>query len=167
MSKKVNKIIKRDKLWRRKNKLINKIKRCKTSSKVESYEKLFEYYPVLSKDGDFDFGFLLILLEFKLKKMSHYFHTHDIVVNEEYYGRLCDTAPSLLNAAYLNEIILDEDLGEIYVNTKNKYRFLPKSLMNNLSDEFGDKYGLANLRTFKAKKIFWKFMYHYIERLWD
>jgi predicted acetyltransferase len=99
--------------------------------------------------------------------MSQYFHTHDLVVNEEYYGKLCDTAISLLNIAYLDEVVLTSDLNGIYVNTKNKNRFISKSKLNYMSKEFWNKYGLATIRTEKAKKIFWKFMNHYIELLWD
>ena len=125
-----------------------------------------EYYPVLSKDEDYDYGFLLYLISFKLKRMSNYFHTHNIVVNEERWAKLCDIAIKLLDIGYLNEIVLDDNLKGIYVNTKNKHRFLSKQMIE-VSDVFWNTYGLATIRTEKAKKLFWKFMSHYIEKLWD
>lgn len=166
MNKVLNKPSKKKRLQNKKKELIEKIQKCKKFSEVKQWKKTMEYYPVLSEDEDYDYGFLLCLLSFKLKRMSHYFHTHNIVENEAYYGRLCDTAASLLNIGYLKEIILDKDLDEIYVNIKNKHRFISKSTIN-MSDKFWNKYGLATIRTEKAKKIFWKFMHHYIELLWD
>lgn len=166
MSKVLNKPSKKKRLQNKKKELIEKIQKCKKFSEVKQWKKTMEYYPVLSKDEDYDYEFLLCLLSFKLKRMSHYFYAHNIVENEAYYGRLCDTATSLLNIGYLKEIILDKDLDEIYVNIKNKHRFISKSMIN-MSDKFWNKYGLATIRTAKAKKIFWKFMHHYIELLWD
>lgn len=167
MSKVLNKLSKKRRLQNKKKKLIEEIQKCKKFSEVKQWKKTMEYYPVLSKDEDYDYGFLLELISFKLKRMSNYFHTHNLVINEEYYGRLCDIAISLLNIGYLKETILDSDLNGVYVNTKNKYRFISKSWINAVSDEFWNKYGLATIRTQKAKKLFWKFMYHYIELLWD
>jgi predicted acetyltransferase len=167
MSKVLNKLSKKKRLQNKKRELVEKIQKCKKFSEVKQWKKTMEYYSVLSKDEDYDYGFLLDLISFKLKRMSNYFHTHNIVVGEEYYGRLCDTAISLLNIGYLKETILDSDLNEIYVNTKNKHRFISAKSITYVSDEFWNKYGLAIIRTQKAKKLFWKFMYHYIEYLWD
>ena len=157
----------RKRLQAKKNELIEKIQKCKKFSEVKQWKKTMEYYPVLAEGEDYDYGFLLELISFKLKRMSNYFHTHSLVINEEYYGRLCDTAVSLLNIGYLKETVLDSDLNGIYVNTKNKHRFIPRSSLITTSDKFWNKYGLATIRTQKAKKLFWKFMNHYIELLWD
>ena len=164
--KKLQRKSKKKRLQDKKDVLIAKIQKCKKFSEVKNWEKTFEYYPVLSDNYDFDYGYLLNLIQFKLKRMSNYFHTHNIVVNEEYYGKLCDIAIKLLDIGYLNEIVLDDDLKGIYVNTKNKHRFLTKRMIE-ISDVFWNKYGKATIRTEKAKKLFWKFMHHYIEYLWD
>ena len=169
MSKTLRKIQRKSKkkrLQEKKNELIEKIQKCKTFSEVKEWKKTMSYHPVLFQDEDFDYGFLLSLLKFKLERMANYFHTHDIAIDEEYYGRLCDTAVALLNIGYLDETILDSDL-KVYVNSKNKHRFLSKAMMKFSDTYWWDKYGLATIRTEKAKKIFWKFMYHYIEYLWD
>lgn len=148
----------------KKKKLISKIEACKKLSELKGWEKTFSYHSILAKDFDWDYEFLLDLIKFKLQRMSIYFHTHNIIENEERWARVCDTAIGLLDIGYLNETILTEDLKGIYVNTKNKNRFISKS---QISKEYWDKYGLAIVRTAKAKKIFWKFMHHYIEYLWD
>lgn len=166
MSKVLNKLSKKKRLQNKKKKLVEKIQKCKKFSEVKHWEKTMEYYPVLAEDEDYDYGFLLDLISFKLKRMSNYFHTHNIVVNEERWAKLCDIAIKLLDIGYLNEIVLDDDLKEIYVNTKNKHRFLSKRMLE-MSDVLWNKYGKATIRTEKAKKLFWKFMYHYIEYLWD
>lgn len=164
--KKLQKKSRKKRLQDKKDVLIAKIQKCKKFSEIKRWEKTFEYYPVLSNDYDYDYGYLLYLIKFKLKRMSNYFHTHDIVVDEERWAKLCDIAIKLLDIGYLNEIVLDDDLKGIYVNTKNKHRFLSKQIIE-ISDVFWNKYGKATIRTEKAKKLFWKFMYHYIEYLWD
>lgn len=104
--------------------------------------------------------------------MSQYFHTHHIVENEDWYGTLCDRAIAILNAGYKTDIILSSEIKfeGIYVNIRNAKRFVPKFahkylLKNN--DEYWNKYGLATIREYKAKALFWKFLHHYIEYLWD
>ena len=99
--------------------------------------------------------------------MSNYFHTHNIVVNEDWYGTLCDRAIAILNAGYKTDIILSEDLGEIKVNTRNAHRFFTPKQLDFILKEGLQKYYLATVREVKAKALFWKFMNHYIEYLWD
>jgi len=100
--------------------------------------------------------------------MSQYFHTHNIVENEDWYGTLCDRAISILHAGYKTNIVLSKDLNNIYVNTRNKTRFLPTYMKRIIHDqEYLDKYELASIREEKAKVLFWKFLHHYIEYLWD
>ena len=98
--------------------------------------------------------------------MSQYFHTHRIVENEDWYGTLCDRAIAILNAGYKTDIILEEDLHN-YANTRNIYRFLnPKQLDFILKEEL-HQYYLPTVRETKAKALFWKFLHHYIEYLWE
>ena len=110
-------------------------------------------------------------MEFKLKRMSNYLHTHQIVENEDWYGTLCDRAIAILNAGYKTDIVLSSEIKSkgIYVNTKNTKRFIPKFYYQHLQDNnrYWNKYGLAIIREYKAKALFWKFLHHYIELLWD
>lgn len=151
----------------RKQKLIDKINSCKKLSEIKSWEKTFSYHPVLKDDQDWDEGFFLNLIEFKLKRMSQYFHSHNIVANEDWYGTLCDKAIAILNAGYKTNIIKEEDLGNIYVNTRNIHRFFNPRKLEFISRKELQKYYLPTIREEKAKSLFWKFMYHYIEYLWD
>ena len=100
--------------------------------------------------------------------MSQYFHTHHIVEHEDWYGTLCDRAVAILNAGYKTNIILSSDLKGIYVNTRNKKRFIPAYMTRIIhTQEYLDRYELAVIREEKAKALFWKFLHHYIEYLWD
>ena len=98
--------------------------------------------------------------------MSQYFHTHNIVVNEDWYGTLCDRAIAILNAGYKTDINLDKDLHN-YVNTRNVHRFFTPKQLDFILKEGLQKYYLATVREAKAKALFWKFLHHYIEYLWD
>lgn len=158
---------KKNSIKARKQKLIEKINRCKSLEEIKKWERTFSYYDVLKDDQDWDEGFFFDLIEFKLRRMSQYFHTHRIVENEDWYGTLCDRAIAILHAGYKTNIIVESDLNNIYVNTRNIHRFLnPKQL------EFIMKSGLKNyyiptVREAKAKALFWKFLYHYVEYFWD
>ena len=102
--------------------------------------------------------------------MSQYFHTHYIVEHEDWYGTLCDRAIAILYAGYKTNIVLSSEIKikGIYVNTKNKDRFIPAYMKRIVhTQEHLDKYELASIREEKAKALFWKFLHHYIECWWD
>ena len=99
--------------------------------------------------------------------MSQYFHTHNIVENEDWYGTLCDRAINILHAGYKTDIILSKDLGEIKVNTRNAHRFFTPKQLDFILKENLQKYYLARVRETKAKALFWRYLEHHIEELWD
>ena len=158
---------KRSRLKKKKQQLCDRINQCKSLKELEGWEKTFSYHDVLKDDFDWDYDFFFDLMEFKLKRMSNYFHTHKIVENEDWYGTLCDRAINILHAGYKTDIILSEDLGEIKVNTRNVHRFFTPKQLDFILKEGLQKYYLATVREAKAKVLFWKFMNHYIEYLWD
>ena len=98
--------------------------------------------------------------------MSQYFHTHRIVEHEDWYGTLCDRAIAILNTGYKTDIILDKDLHN-YVNTRNVHRFFNPKELEFILKEGLKQYYLSTVREKKAKALFWKFLHHYIETLWD
>jgi len=150
----------------KKQQLCDRINRCKSLKELKGWEKTFSYYDVLHNDQDWDEGFFFDLIEFKLKRMSQYFHTHNIVENEDWYGTLCDRAIAILNAGYKTNIIVDKDLYN-YVNTRNVSRFFNPNELDFILREGLQKYYLPTVREKKAKALFWKFLHHYIEYLWD
>jgi len=131
------------------------------------WKRTFSYHPILKEDEDWDYMFLLNLIEFKLKRMSQYFHTHNIVANENRLGDICDKAIKILYAGYKTDIILSEELGNIKVNTNNVHRFFTPYQLEHYLNKNLQKYYLATVRATKAKALFWKFLSHYIEYLWE
>lgn len=98
--------------------------------------------------------------------MSQYFHSHNIVENEDWYGTICDKAISILRAGYKTNIVVEKDLY-YKVNTRNAYRFFTPKQLNFITKEKLRDYYLPTVREAKAKALFWKFLYHHIEKLWD
>lgn len=143
----------------RKQQLCDRINQCKSLEEVKGWERTFSYHPVLKDDQDWDDGFFFDLIEFKLKRMSEYFHTHRIVENSELYGKICDKAIAILNAGYKTDIVLDKDLKN-YVNIKNTKRFLKNYEL--VFVEKHPEYHKASLREAKAKSLFWKYLHHRI-----
>ena len=155
-------------LKKKKQQLCDRINQCKSLKEIEGWERTFSYHDVLKNDQDWDYEFLLDLIKFKLRRMSQYFHAHRVVQNEDWYGTLCDRAVAILNAGYGTNIVLSKDLNGIYVNVRNKNRFIPAYMKRVVhSQEYLDKYELASIREEKAKALFWKFLHHYIEVLWE
>lgn len=150
----------------KKQQLCDRINKCKSLKELKEWERVFSFHSVLKDDQDWDYSFLFDLIEFKLKNMSKYFHSHHIVVDSDWYGTLCDKAIAILNAGYKTNIILEQDLHN-YVNTRNVHRFFTPKQLDFILKENLQKYYLANVREAKAKVLFWKFMNHYIEYLWD
>ena len=166
MGKFVNKLSKKSRLDKIKQRLCDRINQCKSLEELKGWERTFSYHPVLKDDQDWDYDFFFDLIEFKLKRMSQYFHTHHIVENEDWYGTLCDRAINILRAGYKTDIILNSDLHN-YVNTRNIHRFFNPKQIEFISKNKLEKYYFATVREAKAKALFWKFMNHYIEYLWD
>ena len=79
--------------------------------------------------------------------------------------QLCDRAVAILNAGYKTNIVTNDDLKTIHVNDKNMYRFINKHDIRFIS-KF-PQYYYATIREAKAKALFWKFLYHYVELLWE
>ena len=99
--------------------------------------------------------------------MREYFWTHNIVENEHQYGNICNTLINLIDAGYGTEIVTEEELKGKYVNTRNVHRFLTPKQLDFILKENLRKYYLPTIREVKAKKLFWKYLEHNIEVLWD
>ena len=164
MGKFINKLSKKTRLNKIKQRLCDRINKCKSLEELKGWERTFSYHPVLKDDQDWDEGFFFNLIEFKLKRMREYFWTHHIVENEKQYGDICDRLINILNAGYKTDIILDIDLKN-KVNDRNKKRFLNKYEINFISK--CPQYYRATIREAKAKALFWKYLHHKIEYLWD
>ena len=162
----VNKLSKRSRLKKKKQQLCDRINQCKSLKELEGWKRTFSYHPVLKDDQDWDEGYFFDLIEFKLRRMSQYFHTHQIVENEDWYGTLCDRAIAILKAGYKTDIILEKDLHN-KVNTRNIHRFFNPKELDFILREGLKQYYLPSIREAKAKALFWKFLHHYIEMLWD
>jgi len=163
----VNKLSKRSRLKKKKQQLCDRINQCKSLEELKGWKRTFSYHPVLKDDQDWDYDFFLSLIEFKLKRMREYFWTHNIVENEKRYGDICDKLINILNAGYKTNIITDDELNEIYVNTRNIHRFFNPGQIAFIANFKLNKYYLSTIREAKAKALFWKYLEHHIEKLWD
>lgn len=162
----VNKLSKRSRLKKRKQQLCDRINQCKSLKELKGWERTFSYHPVLKDDQDWDHMFFFDLVEFKLKRMREYFWTHNIVENEKRYGDICNKLINILNAGYKTEIVTVKDLHN-KVNTRNIHRFFTPDQLKFLMKEKLQKYYLPSVREAKAKALFWRYLEHHIEKLWD
>ena len=163
----INKLSKGSRLKKEKQQLCDRINQCKSLEELKGWKRTFSYHPVLKEDQDWDYDFFLSLIEFKLKRMREYFWTHNIVENEKRYGDICDKLINILHAGYKTNIITDDELDGIYVNTRNIHRFFNPNQLNFILKEGLKRYYLSTVREAKAKKLFWKYLEHHIEELWD
>ena len=98
--------------------------------------------------------------------MREYFWTHNIVVDEKQYGNICDRLINILNAGYKTKVITVDNLHN-KVNTRNIHRFFNPGQIEFIMREGLRKYYLPTVREQKAKALFWKYLEHKIEYLWD
>ena len=150
----------------KKQQLCDRINQCKNLEELKGWERTFSYHPVLKDNFEWDEGYFFDLIEFKLKRMREYFWSHNIVVDEHRYGDICNTLINILHAGYKTEIITDRDLHN-YVNTRNVHRFFDKTRLEFISREGLIQYYLPTVREAKAKALFWRYLEHHIEELWD
>lgn len=64
----MRKLSKRSVLKKKKQQLCDRINQCKSLKELKGWERTFSYHPVLKDDFDWDYEFLLDLIEFKLKE---------------------------------------------------------------------------------------------------
>ena len=150
----------------KKQQLCDRINKCKSLKELEEWERVFSYHPVLKDDQDWDYGFFLDLIEFKLKKMREYFWSHNIVVDEGKYGDICNKLINILHAGYKTDIVVIWDLRN-YVNTRNANRFFSPKRLEFIQRPSLKDYYLPTIREEKAKRLFWKYLEWHIEELWD
>ena len=150
----------------KKQKLCDRINQCKSLKELKEWERVFSYHSVLKDDQDWDYGFFLDLIEFKLKRMREYFWTHNIVENESQYGDICNKLINILHAGYKTDIIVVSNLRN-YVNTRNAHRFFSPKRLEFIQRKSLEKYYLPTVREEKAKRLFWKYLEWHIEELWD
>ena len=99
--------------------------------------------------------------------IKHFRETPQIIENQLRYAKQMEVALNILHAGYKTDIVTEEDLYPIYVNSKNAYRFLHSKELEFLTEHSNlKKYHLPTIREAKAKKLFWKYMEHYIEYWW-
>ena len=158
-------IKKKDPFKVRKQKLIDRINQCKTLKDIRKWEKTFSYYDVLKDDENWDYCYLLDLMQFKLKRMGDYFEHSEIAMDHKYFASKCKLIARLIKEGYNSDIVTNDDLKGLYVNTKNIDRFVSEK--ERTTKQYWDKYGLATLRERKAKHLVWKCFEFYIEILWD
>lgn len=157
---------KRSRLKNEKQKLIDRINQCKSMSEIEGWKKTFIYHDVLKNDEDWDEDFFFSLIEFKLRRMRDYFWNHNIVENESRYGDICDKLIDILKAGYKTNIVTVKDLY-MKVNDRNINRFLSKKEIELYKKPNLSAYWLPRVREAKAKALFWRYLEHHIEELWD
>ena len=173
MNSKINKTLskkqnfKKKKIKVKKQQLCDRINQCKSLEELKGWERTFSYHDVLKDDQDWDEGFFFDLIEFKLRRMRDYFWTHNIVENEKQYGDICNTLIKILHAGYKTNIIKESDLNGIYVNARNIHRFFNPGQITFIANFKLNKYYLPTIREQKAKALFWKYLEHHIEELWD
>ena len=166
ISKLKNKLSKKTRLNKIKQRLCDRINQCKSLEELKGWERTFSYHPVLKDNQDWDEGFFFNLIEFKLKRMREYFWTHNIVENEKQYGNICNRLIEILHAGYKTNVITDDDLHN-YVNTRNVHRFFSPDQLDFILKKNLNKYYLPTIRERKASILFWKYLSHKIEYLWD
>ena len=150
----------------KKQQLCDRINKCKSLKELKEWERVFSFHPVLKDDQDWDYGFFLDLIEFKLKRMREYFWSHNIVVDESRYGNICNKLINILHAGYKTDIVVIWDLRN-YVNTRNANRFFSPKRLEFIQRPSLEDYYLPTVREEKAKRLFWKYLEWHIEELWD
>jgi hypothetical protein len=115
----MRKLSKRSVLKKKKQQLIDRINNNKSLKELKGWERTFSYYDVLKDDFDWDYEFLLDLIEFKLKRMSNYFHTHRIVEEKDKKIEFLEGRVEGLNKQY--ELIRRKFLDGDYETLKNYF----------------------------------------------
>lgn len=156
---------------------------------------MFKWIPILCKDRDWDFSYLLIIEKYKLKKMAKYFCNADITVEDKQTAKwinICtkliaimleeDTAISYEEALKcykkgtkisVESFILNSWNSKIvkYINTKNAYRFYDREYLEHFSKQLKKEktknYMLDELRRTKATTLYYSIMKNYIYSWWN
>lgn len=173
----------------------------KISDKIRNFfysiKNIIKYIPLLYKDYNFDYCYMLSLEQFKLKRMYKYFITSDITEDDKHNAEWINKCIKLIDIIKENDTALEYDmenppkysleealekgslLGAIhvnfltkYINEKNAYRFLSGEALkwhNKLMSDVANTKNIAlnDLRIQKAWYLYNKIRYNLMFNWWN
>lgn len=122
----------------------------------------------VANDSAIDWSYILDILRKRIEFHIGYHRFTDRFVNSQHYVSRMELCCRLLELAASDSY----DIGGVYVNTRNAYRFIGRIFgqyeYGNISkdDEFFEL-RLSELRRAKAYKILWQFLDHNLTCWWD
>lgn len=159
---------------------------CNSRSFISSISVILHWIPVLYKDRDWDWYFLLKIERTKIRQMEKYFRESGIAEGDENdakWLRICDKLLSIMmdeDTALKyekNRIETKNSLGLPYykdylikpINERNAYRFFDEGMMKFLNVPKYDTKNifLNDLRIEKAKHLYYKIRENFTFNWWN
>lgn len=110
----------------------------------------------IAKLSDYDYGFLLDMIYYKLEQMQTFFMSKNVhIVNAKRYAKQMGVAMCLINIAQGKDAFFDDDENAPYVNTKNYKRYEKRF------------YSCFSLRKEKAWHVLFLFLERRMRNWWD
>lgn len=142
--------------------------------------KMYIWFPIIWKDFDFDYGFLLLILKTKLETMQKHYTNN----GETFITQRVTLALNLLNKIYIDHYYENEYLETLedlygkstidFVNEGNGYKlktFYERPYTDEEIQKIEEHRFLliekCEYKNKKAKRIFWKIIEHNIDSWWD
>lgn len=159
---------------------------CNSRSFISSISVILHWIPILYKDRDWDWYFLLKIERTKIRQMEKYFRESDIAEQDKNNAKwlhVCDKLLSIMieedtalkyeDTPRETKSILDfphRNYLDRYINTKNANRFFDEDEMGRLNKykegNFHNIY-LNNLRISKAKYLYYKIRENFTFNWWN
>ena len=156
---------------------------CNSRSFISSISVILHWIPVLYKDRDWDWYFLLKIERTKIRQMEKYFRESSIAEGDENNAKwlhVCDKLLSIMmdeDTALKYEDTPRETIGFLhgnyldrYINAKNANRFFDEVEMGWFSTfREGNSYNayFNNLRVSKAKHLYYKIRENFTFNWWN
>ena len=152
----------------------------KIHNEIAWLKKSFEYAKFLREDRDYDYGYLLELMKFKMKRMAVQIQHNDLVVSNKRVARQLNYACFLLEKlqAGPHELLpekksqLDKKWDDMFITeegvrlVKRKRVFSPQK-DEQFSKELVGLYLEQRTQFDKLKRRFFRHMERYLEHWWD
>ena len=159
---------------------------CNSRSFISSISVILHWIPILYKDRDWDWYFLLKIERTKIRQMEKYFRESSIAEQDKNNAKWLHVCDKLLS------IMMDEDTAlkyedtpretksildfphrnylDRYINTKNANRFFDEDEMgwlNKYKEGNSHSIYLNNLRISKAKYLYYKIRENFTFNWWN
>jgi len=125
-------------------------------------KRIIDYIPILWKNEDFDYGYILELLAYKLKRTREHIMEHKIIFD---YAAVCDQMLEVENQikAVQADEWMDKEFEEFYNKIGDTDMIFKWDIIKKRSPETKQEYIELLEKRYKTTEVEWEWLFHLLK----